>query len=76
LLRWHRELFQIYWQWKSQGKPKISAETIALIEKMAKENQLWGAERIRVELLKLGPEVSKRTTQRHTVQFTCRHKGF
>jgi len=28
LLRWHRELFQFYWQRKSQGKPKISAETI------------------------------------------------
>jgi len=38
LLRWHRELFGMYWRKKSQGKPKISAETIALIEKMAKEN--------------------------------------
>ena len=46
LLRWHRELFRKSWRKKSQGKPKISAETIALIEKMAKENQLWGAERI------------------------------
>jgi putative transposase len=51
LLRWHRELFQFYWRRKSQGKPKISAETIGLIEKLAKENQLWGAERIRGELL-------------------------
>jgi len=65
LLRWHRELFQLYWRKKSQGKPKISVETIALIEKMAKENQLWGAERIRGELLKLGIEVSKRTVQRY-----------
>jgi len=61
LLRWHRELFRKYWRKKSQGKPKISAETIALIEKMAKENQLWGAERIRGELLKLEIDVSKRT---------------
>ncbi|MCX6056634.1 MAG: integrase, partial [Chloroflexi bacterium] len=30
LLRWHRELFQYYWRRKSQGKPKISPETIAL----------------------------------------------
>lgn len=65
LLRWHRELFGVYWRKKSQGKPKISAETIALIEKMAEENQLWGAERIRGELLKLGIEVSKRTVQRY-----------
>ena len=32
---------------------------------MAKENQLWGAERIRGELMKLGIEVSKRTIQRY-----------
>ena len=45
--------------------PKISPETIALIQEMAKENRLWGAERIRGELLKLGIEVSKRTVQRY-----------
>ncbi len=65
LLRWHRELLQFYWRRKSQGKPKISPETIVLIEKIAGENQLWGAERIRGELLKLGIEVSKRTIQRY-----------
>ena len=65
LLRWHRELFGMYWRKKSQGKPKISPETIALIKKMAGENQLWGAERIRGELMKLGIEVSKRTVQRY-----------
>jgi hypothetical protein len=65
LLRWHREMFRKYWRRKSQGKPKISPETIALIQEMAKENQLWGAERIRGELLKLGIEVSKRSIQRY-----------
>ena len=65
LLRWHRELFQFYWRKKSQCKPKISPETITLIKKMAGENQLWGAERIRGELMKLGIEVSKRTVQRY-----------
>jgi putative transposase len=65
LLRWHRELFQFYWRRKSQGKPKISPETIALIQEMAKENRLWGAERIRGELLKLGIAVSKRSIQRY-----------
>ena len=68
LLRWHRELFQFYWRKKSQGKPKISAEMVVLIQKMAKENQLWGAERIRGELLKLGLEVSKRTIQRYMLK--------
>ena len=65
LLRWHRELFQFYWRRKSQGVPKITAEIIALIGKMAKENPLWGAERIRGELLNLGIEVSKRTIQKY-----------
>ncbi len=65
LLRWHRELFRWHWRRKSQGKPKISPETIALIRKMAKENTLWGAERIRGELLKLGIEVCKRTIQKY-----------
>ena len=65
LLRWHRELFRVYWRRKSQGHPKISAETIALIRKMGTENPLWGAERIRGELLKLGMEVSKRTIQKY-----------
>jgi len=40
LLRWHRELFRFYWHRKSQGKPKTSSETIALIKKMAEENGL------------------------------------
>jgi len=58
----------MYWRKKSQGKPKISAERIALTEKMTKENQLWGAERIRGELLKLGIEVSKRSIQKYMLK--------
>lgn len=68
LLRWHRDLFQIYWRWKSKPKkkkPRISTETIHLIQQMANENRLWGAERIRGELLKLGIRMSKRTIQRY-----------
>lgn len=54
LLRWHRELFQFYWRRKSQDRPKISPETISLIQEMAKENRLLGAEQIRGELIKWG----------------------
>ena len=43
----------------------MAAETIALIRAMAAANQLWGAERIRGELLKLGVRVAKTTVQRH-----------
>jgi putative transposase len=45
LLRWHRELFRLYWKRRSKApshKPKVAAETIALIRGMAKENRLWG----------------------------------
>jgi putative transposase len=65
LLRWHRDLFRFLWRRKSQGTPKVSAETIALIRKLAKENVLWGAERIRGELVKLGIALSKRTIQKY-----------
>lgn len=36
-----------------------------LIREMATENRLWGAERIRGELLKLGMHVCKRTIQKY-----------
>ena len=68
LLRWHRELFRLYWKRKSKAsshKPRVAAETIMLIREMATRNQLWGAERIRGELLKLGMHVCKRTIQKY-----------
>ena len=46
-------------------QPKIAAETVTLIKQMAKDNRLWGAERIRGELLKLGLRVCKRTIQKY-----------
>ena len=38
---------------------------MALIRQMARDNLLWGAERIRGELLKLDIEGSKRTIQKY-----------
>jgi putative transposase len=68
LLRWHRDPFRRYWRRKSKSKrrkPRIAPEAMSLIRKMAKENRLWGAKRIRGELLKLGVRVSKRTIQNY-----------
>jgi putative transposase len=68
LLRWHRELFRLYWKRKSKAssrEPKVAAETITLIREMATNNRLWGAERIGGELLKLGIHVCKRTIQKY-----------
>ncbi len=72
LLRWHRELFRVFWKHKSKArsrKPRLSPETITLIKEMAANNRLWGAERIRGELLKLDIRVSKRTIQKYMKQF-------
>jgi putative transposase len=71
LLRWHRELFRVFWKHKSKAcssKPRLSHETITLIKEMAANNRLWGAERIRGELLKLDIRVSKRTIQKYMKQ--------
>lgn len=68
ILRWHRQGFRLFWRAKSrrgQCRPRVAAETIALVKQMATENRLWGAERIRGELLKLGIRVSKRTVQKY-----------
>jgi len=71
LLRWHRQGFKLFWKYKSRAaslKPRISQETVALIKEMAKDNRLWGAERIRGELLKVGIRVCKRTIQKYMRQ--------
>lgn len=76
LLRWQRELFRLFWKHKSRarvGKPRLSLETIALIKEMAANNRLWGAERIRGELLKLNIQVSKRTIQKYRKQVRLKH---
>lgn len=68
LLRWHRAGLRLFWKHKSKPKPpqpKIPAETIALIQRMERENRLWGAERIQGELLKLEIHVAKSTIQRY-----------
>jgi len=68
ILRWHRAGFGLFWRSKSRPTcttERLSSATIALIKRMAIDNRLWGAERIRGELLKLGIRVSKRTIQRY-----------
>src|SRR5918997_3133973 len=70
LLRWHRRLFRWHWRHKSRvtapaHRPPLAPETIALIREMAANNRLWGAERIRGELLKLDIRVAKSTIQKY-----------
>lgn len=68
VIRWHRRGWRWYWQWRSRtrlGRPRLSTEVRALIVRMASENPLWGTERIRGELLKLGLLVSARSIRRY-----------
>jgi putative transposase len=65
VLRWHRRLITRKWTCPHQtGRPPVSAEIAALIERLATENNGWGYERIQGELLKLGHQVSASTIRR------------
>jgi len=68
LLRWHRKGWRLYWTWRSRvriGRPHLPAEVKDLIAQMSRDNRLWGTERIRGELLKLGIVVSNRSIRRY-----------
>jgi hypothetical protein len=62
ILRWHRAGFKAYWRWKSRnraGRPRIDRGLRDVIQRMSRENPLWGASRIHGELLMLGFEVAQ-----------------
>jgi len=67
LVRWHRAGFRLFWKWKSRlGRPPIPVQLREPIRRMARENPLWGQERIANELwVKLGLHVSPRTVQKY-----------
>ena len=68
MLRWHRKGWRLYWTWKSRGRigrPRLPAEVKDLIAQISRDNRLWGTERIRGELLKLGIVVSNRSIRRY-----------
>jgi transposase InsO family protein len=62
------EGWRLFWRWKSRsrgGRPHLSPEVRDLITTMSHENRLWGTERIRGELVKLGIVVSNRSIRRY-----------
>jgi len=78
VIGWHRRVWRFWWRWKSRdktiGRPRISAELIELIRRMAQENPTWGAPRIHGELLKLGYDVSEATVARYMIKRRGRPK--
>jgi len=67
IVRWHRLGWRILWRLKCRaGRRPIPLELRMLIRRMARENALWGQERIANELLlKLGIRVSPRTVAKY-----------
>src|SRR6202047_3470753 len=71
LVRWHRAGFRCYWRWKSRplgGRPQIETKLRALIRRMSVETPLWGAPRIRGELLKRGFEVAQSSVAKYMIK--------
>jgi putative transposase len=65
VLRWHRCLMARKWTYPPRaGRPPVSAQTAALIERLAAENRSWRYQRIQGYLLTLGHRVSASTIRR------------
>ena len=71
ILRWHRAGFKAFWRWKSRkraGRPKIDCGLRDLIQRMSRDNPLWGAARIHDELLMHGFKVAQSTVSKYMVR--------
>jgi putative transposase len=52
VLRWHRRLVTKKWPYPNRsGRPPLDSTIATLIERMARENETWGYQRVRREAL-------------------------
>src|SRR5664279_1251239 len=66
ILRWYQDLVAKKYdgsQQRGQGRPKTSAEVVALVVRMARENT-WGYTRIKGALMNLGHKLGRNTIKR------------
>jgi putative transposase len=72
VIAWHRKGFRAFWTWKSRprrrGRPPVPVDVRDLIQRMCRENPLWGAPRIHGELLKLGIEFSQAAVSKYMIR--------
>lgn len=67
--RWTRQGVRHHLAWplrrQRPGRPALAAETRTLIQRISRENRLWGAPRLHGELAKLGVCISRTTVAKY-----------
>src|ERR671918_378914 len=65
VLRWHRRLVTKKWTYPNRsGRPTVDQTITTMIERIARENETWGHQRIQGEQLKLSYRVGASTIRR------------
>ena len=81
LLRWHRDLGRRRWTYPQRraGRPALTAGTVQLVLRLARENPTWGYRRIHGELtvagFRLAPSSVWAILHRHGIDPTPRRSG-